>query len=35
MIHGLLHLCGFKDKNAADKDKMIEAENMALLCYNL
>ncbi len=35
MIHGLLHLCGFKDKNTADKDKMIEAENMALLSYNL
>jgi len=35
MIHGLLHLCGFKDKTAVDKDKMIEAENMALLSYNL
>jgi rRNA maturation RNase YbeY len=35
MIHGLLHLCGFKDKTAIDKDKMIEAENMALLSYNL
>ena len=35
MIHGLLHLCGFKDKNTADKDKMIEAENLALLSYNL
>ncbi len=35
MIHGLLHLCGFKDKNAIDKEKMIDAENVALLNYNL
>jgi probable rRNA maturation factor len=35
MIHGLLHLCGFKDKNLADKEKMIDAENLALLNYNL
>ena len=35
MIHGLLHLCGFKDKTSTDKDKMIEAENLALLRYNL
>ncbi len=33
MIHGLLHLCGFKDKNPIDKEKMIDAENMALLNY--
>ena len=35
MIHGLLHLCGFKDKNPIDKEKMIDAENMALLNYFL
>ncbi|MFM7014885.1 MAG: rRNA maturation RNase YbeY [Bacteroidota bacterium] len=35
MIHGLLHLCGFKDKFPAEKDKMIDAENLALLSYNL
>ena len=35
MIHGLLHLCGFKDKNSIDKEKMIDAENLALLNYNL
>jgi len=35
MIHGLLHLCGFKDKNSIDKEKMIDAENIALLNYNL
>ena len=35
MIHGLLHLCGFKDKNVLDKEKMIDAENVALLNYNL
>lgn len=35
MIHGLLHLCGFKDKNSIDKEKMIDAENVALLNYNL
>ena len=35
MIHGLLHLCGFKDKNVSDKENMIDAENVALLNYNL
>lgn len=35
MIHGLLHLCGFKDKNSSDKEKMIDAENLALLSYYL
>ena len=35
IIHGLLHLCGFKDKNSVDKDKMIDAENIALLSYKL
>lgn len=35
MIHGLLHLCGFKDKNSIDKEKMIDGENLALLNYNL
>lgn len=35
MVHGLLHLCGFKDKNVSDKEKMIDAENVALLNYNL
>ena len=35
MIHGLLHLCGFKDKTSVDKDKMIDAENLALLNYHL
>jgi len=35
MIHGLLHLCGFKDKNPNDKEKMIDAENIALLNYFL
>jgi rRNA maturation RNase YbeY len=35
MIHGLLHLCGFKDKNPIDKEKMIDAENVALLNYNV
>lgn len=35
MIHGLLHLCGFKDKTVSDKELMIDAENLALLNYNL
>lgn len=35
MIHGLLHLCGFKDNNSIDKEKMIDGENLALLNYNL
>lgn len=34
MVHGLLHLIGFKDKNPEDKQKMTEAENNALLLYD-
>jgi rRNA maturation RNase YbeY len=30
MAHGLLHLIGFKDKEAADKKEMTGAENKAL-----
>jgi rRNA maturation RNase YbeY len=30
MIHGVLHLCGFKDKTTADKKIMREKENEAL-----
>jgi len=33
MSHGLLHLCGFKDKKKDDKLKMTEAENKALLVF--
>lgn len=36
MSHGLLHLCGFKDKKKADKEKMTDAENKALkVFYNI
>jgi rRNA maturation RNase YbeY len=31
MIHGILHLCGFKDKTAYDKFVMRKKENDALL----
>jgi probable rRNA maturation factor len=30
MIHGVLHLCGYKDKSAADELLMREKENQAL-----
>ncbi len=30
MIHGVLHLCGFKDKSKSDKLKMTENENLCL-----
>ena len=30
MIHGVLHLCGYKDKSAADSQLMREKENWAL-----
>lgn len=31
MVHGILHLCGFKDKNPEEKDIMTERENFYLL----
>ncbi len=30
MIHGVLHLCGFKDKNPVQKSEMTDAENYCL-----
>lgn len=30
IIHGILHLCGFKDKEAADEARMREEENKAI-----
>ena len=30
VIHGVLHLCGLKDKTQAEREKMEEAENKAL-----
>ncbi len=30
VIHGILHLCGLKDKSPEDEKKMREAENQAL-----
>ena len=30
MIHGVLHLCGFKDKKSADRQLMRSKENEAL-----
>lgn len=33
IFHGALHLCGFKDKSAADKKKMREMEDKCLAEY--
>lgn len=33
IFHGVLHLCGFKDKSAADKKKMREMEDKCLQEY--
>ena len=30
IIHGILHLCGYKDKTARDKIRMTEAEDKYL-----
>lgn len=34
MIHGVLHLCGFKDKTEADKQTMTKNENLCLLALD-
>ncbi|GHT55906.1 endoribonuclease YbeY [Bacteroidia bacterium] len=34
MIHGVLHLCGFKDKKSAEKQIMREKEDEALALLN-
>lgn len=33
IFHGALHLCGFKDKKAADKEKMRQQEDACLKTY--
>ena len=33
MIHGILHLCGYKDKTKADADLMRKKENQALKLF--
>ena len=33
IFHGMLHLCGYKDKNKADKTLMTEMENQCLQQY--
>ncbi len=33
IIHGILHLCGFKDKEKKEKQEMREKENMAINEY--
>lgn len=33
MIHGILHLCGYKDKTKADAELMRKKENWALKLY--
>lgn len=34
MIHGILHLCGYKDKSKADAELMRKKENQALKLYS-
>jgi probable rRNA maturation factor len=34
MAHGLLHLCGYKDKKEADKANMRKKEDLALALYH-
>jgi probable rRNA maturation factor len=34
MIHGILHLCGYKDKSKADAELMRKKENAALKLFN-
>ncbi len=34
MIHGVLHLCGYKDKSKADAELMRKKENGALKIFN-
>ncbi|MES2566250.1 MAG: rRNA maturation RNase YbeY [Bacteroidota bacterium] len=34
MIHGVLHLCGYKDKSKADAELMRNKENLALNLFN-
>lgn len=33
IFHGTLHLCGYKDKTAADKEQMRKLENKCLAAY--
>eukprot|EP01012_Entosiphon_sulcatum_P034992 TRINITY_DN44436_c0_g1_i1.p2 TRINITY_DN44436_c0_g1~~TRINITY_DN44436_c0_g1_i1.p2 ORF type:complete len:139 (-),score=33.21 TRINITY_DN44436_c0_g1_i1:716-1132(-) len=33
MIHGILHLCGYKDKSKADAEMMRKKENVALKLF--
>jgi probable rRNA maturation factor len=35
MIHGVLHLCGYKDKTKTDSDLMRKKENAALRVFKL
>jgi rRNA maturation RNase YbeY len=35
IIHGVLHLCGYKDKNPAQKKEMRDKEDDALTKFNL
>lgn len=34
MIHGTLHMCGFKDKSACERKKMKEEEDKWLISFN-
>jgi len=35
MAHGVLHLCGYKDKKSADKQVMKQKEDVALTLFNI
>ena len=34
MIHGILHLCGYKDKTSADAELMRKKENSSLIIFD-
>ncbi len=34
MAHGVLHLCGYKDKNPIQQQQMLAAENRAIKLFN-
>ena len=34
MVHGILHLCGYKDKKNSDKQRMKQKEENALVIFN-
>lgn len=35
MVHGILHLCGYQDKTASQKQRMTQKENEKLLMFHV